>query len=361
MRTALTVVAQDLSGEVATIGEAVALARDGDTIVVKPGIYPESVTIDKDITVAGEGDPSAVVIEPTEDASRAPSDGADARFGLHLVDSDATVSDLTVRGFQAGMAVVVDGGAPTLDGIIVALRGDFTGATPATPHTGLAIGLRSRALVRGMTHQGYLSIDGGAAPTIEDSQLVETCLVITGAGTSPVVQGNTIVGCPSGWGISVGEGATPTVEDNDVSGGGFDVNDPGTNAVIHGNRIHDWDRGIDIGGGATATIEGNDIFANGHGIGLDHASPLIQSNRIHDNTAGVIMFGRCRADLRRQHDLWQRHQHPGRWWRRTADGGDQRRLPGVPRSFAVVGGHPGRSACRLRHRRGRTWRGAHHR
>ena len=43
-------------GDFATIGEAVAAARDGDTILVAPGTYDESVTVTKDITIRGDGD-----------------------------------------------------------------------------------------------------------------------------------------------------------------------------------------------------------------------------------------------------------------------------------------------------------------
>ena len=47
------VVAQDGSGDFVTITEAVDAAADGDTIMVKPGVYIEAVTIAKDITRVG--------------------------------------------------------------------------------------------------------------------------------------------------------------------------------------------------------------------------------------------------------------------------------------------------------------------
>ena len=50
-------VAQDGSGTVTTIAEGVAMAQDGDTVLVKPGTYHESVAITEDITLRGDGDP----------------------------------------------------------------------------------------------------------------------------------------------------------------------------------------------------------------------------------------------------------------------------------------------------------------
>ncbi len=41
--------------------------RDGDTVLVKPGTYLESIVITEDITLRGDGDPGTVVIEFTAD------------------------------------------------------------------------------------------------------------------------------------------------------------------------------------------------------------------------------------------------------------------------------------------------------
>ncbi len=77
--TPAIVVAQDGSGTVRTITEAVAMAADGDTILVKPGTYLGSIAITEDITLRGDGDRKAVVLEFAADGPR-------ARMGLRLRD-----------------------------------------------------------------------------------------------------------------------------------------------------------------------------------------------------------------------------------------------------------------------------------
>ena len=49
------VVAQDGSGDFPTIGEALSAAVDGDMILVEPGEYVESLVIDKEVTLSGDG------------------------------------------------------------------------------------------------------------------------------------------------------------------------------------------------------------------------------------------------------------------------------------------------------------------
>ena len=62
-------------GTVTTITEAVAMAADGDTILVKPGTYIEALVIDKDITLRGDGaDWSEVVIQVPPDAPLLPEE-----------------------------------------------------------------------------------------------------------------------------------------------------------------------------------------------------------------------------------------------------------------------------------------------
>ena len=42
------------------------MATDGDTIVVRPGVYDEQLVISNDITIRGDGDRADVVISPSE-------------------------------------------------------------------------------------------------------------------------------------------------------------------------------------------------------------------------------------------------------------------------------------------------------
>ena len=99
-------------GGYATITEAVEAAHDGDTVLVRPGRYEESVVVEgKTITIRGDGERDAIVV------------GWDRGPAFHLVDTRSTLSGLTIVGgdpdpplpeVEAGL--LVTGGAPRLDG-----------------------------------------------------------------------------------------------------------------------------------------------------------------------------------------------------------------------------------------------------
>ena len=65
-----------------TISAAVDSAEDGDTILVRPGIYPESVTITEDIVLRGEEPREEVVIEIPSDGPTFPTEFGPVIFGL---------------------------------------------------------------------------------------------------------------------------------------------------------------------------------------------------------------------------------------------------------------------------------------
>ena len=109
------VVAADASGHFLTLAEAVSAAVDGDRIVIRPGTYPGSVTVAKDVSIRGEGGRESVILVPDLDwTSGAPPDPRfyyfplterqteEWSFLLFLDRTEATVSDLTLRGAADG-------------------------------------------------------------------------------------------------------------------------------------------------------------------------------------------------------------------------------------------------------------------
>ena len=104
---ATLVVASDGSGDYGTIGSAVAAAHDGDTILVRPGRYVESIFVDgKDLTIAGDGEHGTVTGgsggSGTESPADAPSSDA-YPWAFALADGDVALSDLTIE--SAGDAI----------------------------------------------------------------------------------------------------------------------------------------------------------------------------------------------------------------------------------------------------------------
>ena len=151
-----------------TITEAVAAAEDGDTILVRPGVYAESVTITEDIKIRGEGPRDEVVIEIPTGGPTFPTEFGPKPFGLVIAGSDAEVSDLTVRAptSEAGadsfqfMGLAIDGGAPHIHDVTSDVSIGL-----AVWLTGASIGDRCRQRSRWKRH-----LPGSSSPIDDPSQ-----------------------------------------------------------------------------------------------------------------------------------------------------------------------------------------------
>jgi hypothetical protein len=87
-----------------TIGAAVRAAEDGATVSVQPGVYQESVVLDRDVTVVAAKGPGTVRIV------------APQRSALMLHGCAATIHGITVEAASAKeVAVLVKGGSPVLE------------------------------------------------------------------------------------------------------------------------------------------------------------------------------------------------------------------------------------------------------
>ncbi|HCF56591.1 MAG TPA: hypothetical protein DFS52_01170, partial [Myxococcales bacterium] len=73
----------------ATIGAALAGARDGDTLAVRPGTYRETLSIEREVTLRG-----------TRAAVVAPADGAQVAIDAR---ARSTIEGLSVRGAAVGL------------------------------------------------------------------------------------------------------------------------------------------------------------------------------------------------------------------------------------------------------------------
>lgn len=232
----IRVVAQDGTGEFATIGEAVATAIEGESVLIRAGTYDESVIVDKGITITGEGDRAGVVV--------APSAGTAA---FTFSGSGATLSNLTLRGTSA--PVVIVGGAPTLEGL-------FFDAV------------------------GGVALDGVSAAAAID----------VSGGSAAVIRANIVTG--GAIGVRVADG-TPILEANDVSGtttAGIQVD--GGAPVVTSNNVHDnLGSGVAILAGA-ATLSANAVSANTTGLLLGTgATPTLTGNTICGNATDVQVVG----------------------------------------------------------------------
>jgi len=291
-------------GGYATISAAVDAARDGDTVLVRPGRYEESVIVDgKTITIRGDGERDAIVV------------GSGHGPAFHLVETRSKLAGLTITGGrpdsepEVGAALRVTGGAPDLDrlrvtqGQGVVFEGGAAGAIEHSQIDGNACGI----LFHGIW------VQGGASPRIEENEVWASAgkaIEMGGAGTDPLVRANRI---HDGEGILVGEGACPRIEENEIWANrwsGISIIDAGTDPLVRANRIHDGEgEGIGVALGASPRIEDNEIWMRFIGITVGGAGtdPLIRANKVHDGKgpASIGIYVREGASPRiEENEIW---------------------------------------------------------
>lgn len=278
-----------------TIGSAIADARDGDTILVRPGTYAEHVALERRVTLSGDGPMGSVIL-------RAPAASGDAPpVALHLRGSDATVSDLTITGPEVASAIVVDGGAPTLRRLDVDLDGEQAGRLPRSPHENLVIDQRSRARVEDSTFDGFITIGGGSPVTFEGNRVVGGCVWVLGVGSDATIRDTSISDsrCPT-FAIGVKEGARPLVEGNTIDGGalyGIEVAGRGSDPVVRANTIRSVPIGMWTQSEAAPVITGNLIEGTETGLSISWTAAIVRDNVVRSNDVGVSVFGASDPEL----------------------------------------------------------------
>lgn len=312
------IVSGDGSGHFWSISDAISQAVDGDRIIVKPGEYEGSISIaGKDVSITGEGGPGAVTVRPTRDGPMSrpagytspsdfdSSDTFDAsnwvvpeewRYVFFLQDSDVHISNLSILGSRVGSAVIVDGGAPVLDDVIIDPDGAQPDGDPLEPHEALYVYGGSRATLQNSEAYALISIRDASKSTLRGNLIDGTCVLITGEGTNPLLTGNTIraqseVAHCGGFSIAINGGAAPQVDTNDIENDrhidGIIVLGPATAPTIQGNAIMGADVGIWVGGGARGYIARNNVTGANTGIEVVGSSPYLDTNSVFQNEVGV--------------------------------------------------------------------------
>lgn len=341
------IVAADGTGDVTTLGGGVAMARDGDTILVRPGEYIEVVTIAQDLKIRGDGDIESIVIRATDDGpsietgALASRPAADQRYAILIMEAAPTLSGLTFSGEPS--AVVAIGGAPTIvgnhfEGVGLGQEYEGTGERISEVVAGIsaiAVGGGSHATIsrNRVVDSGPIASFDLSEPTIEGNELTGGAHILGGFGdgaeirdnhieraswgiesrgdAAPLIVGNTIteVGLPihvdrgsafirdnriehgssSETGIRYHDGSG-TIEGNTVSGYARGVAVTGFDGAISGNTIDSGFDGVTLTDSA-GTVSGNQITAVFTGINLSRSSPDVLDNRIEGSVNGVSVAG----------------------------------------------------------------------
>jgi tRNA A-37 threonylcarbamoyl transferase component Bud32 len=149
-------------GQCMSLRVALRQARDGMRIVVLPGLYRESLVVDKDVIIEGRGEPGEVVVESPKGAC------------LVLDSARVGLASLTLRGAEGSpeAVLVASRGSITVDGCVLESRGG--------PCLGIAKGTAD-PLLRGCTIRGQ----GPSGVQAEPGTLVrlEGCVLDGAFGT----------------------------------------------------------------------------------------------------------------------------------------------------------------------------------
>ena len=275
-----------------TITEALAVAGDGDTIIVHEGTYDGfKVSVKTDLTIMGIGNP---------------------------VVSGGTVG----VGTDTALIGVEDSENITIEGLTVDATGIVATPFAAILYTGSTGTIQDNTIQNiGDLGQdaGAIRVDGGGSIAILDNTISEfnKSGIMVGDVLSVQIEGNIISTtnynlAPNG--IQVGyvmdpTATTGTVNNNQVSGchwSGYNLEEyeltwtgsgilviaPNSTLEISGNEVQSCDVGLDIEAGTetliTTLITNNNVHDNSYGFVLWNANPIINCNNIYQNTlAGV--------------------------------------------------------------------------
>ncbi len=236
--------------------DASAAAQPGESILIRRGVYTESLTIDKPLELVGDGDRDDVTIEVS-----------DANVILWSA-ANGLISNLTLR--QRGgnyYCVAISQGSPDLEECDISSQGN-------------------------------------------------ACVSIYGEGARPRVRRNHIHDS-KGTGVFVYEHGQGLIEDNDIAANvfmGIQIQ-TGSAPTLRQNRIHDnLSDGVLVVADGQGLFEENDIFANAvAGIEIrEGGKSTVRRNRINRNTHQAIWVHDNGGGTFEQNDL--RDNNGGAWF-----------------------------------------------
>ena len=315
-------------GDARTIGEGIAKAKTGARVLVRSGIYAESLTVDRPLSIVGFDPGAPPVIAPARSPCvtlrsegvelahfviRAPAtEAAGAASCLTVSRGASLIEDVSVAAGKTPALLVSGGAAPRISG------SHFVADTgPAVLFTGGAAGSLANTTLAAAAGPA-LVVRGGSAPEVVENDF-EGGGVVVAEGARPVLQENRLAGV-RGSAIEIASGAAPSVRANAIerpaeagifvhdAGGGRIADNrieaPGLSGIVVtraarpelvGNTVRNAkEHGVLVVEGGGGAIEGNTIEgAQGHGIAVGPGSDVrVGENRLENNRKPQLLDGR---------------------------------------------------------------------
>ena len=277
-------VSQTEAGHPSTIGEALAMASPGATIVVQPGTYHEQLRLTGDVSVVAEEGRSTVTV-----------DGGTG-VAVFVAGGAASVRGLTLRGGGSDLpAVQVGRGSLTVVECDVAANGAVAVHVPGGE-------LRMRdSRVSNPGGAGFL-MDQGATGTVTGTTIsdVGSSAIVIAAGAEPVFQRCVISGA-RGAGLLSTRGGRGLVEDCDFSGidgPALAVESDGATRIVRA-VVHDTPGAGVLVAGGTPVLDGCEVRAVGaHGIVVSgDGNPVVRDYQVRGAAGhGLLVLERATGE-----------------------------------------------------------------
>jgi F-box protein 11 len=261
-------------GDFTTVNEAIKAARPGDRILIRPGLYLESLMIDKPMEIVGDGLTADIHIE-----------ARDANV-VTFRASIGRIANLTLR--QAGGGSIWYG-VDIAQGRLELEDCDITSQSSSCVaiHNGADPRLRRNTIHDG--HSYGVDIYNQGRGVLEDNDIIANTFagVLIGTGGDPTLRRNTIRDGHSD-GVLVNNQGRGVLEDNDIianTGPGVSIG-TGGDPTLRRNTIRDGHSdGVYIYAQGQGVLEDNDITGNaGQGISTwSDGNPTLRRNRISGN------------------------------------------------------------------------------
>jgi parallel beta-helix repeat protein len=237
-------------GDFTTISEAIKKARPGDRILVRPGLYTESLVINKPLEVLGDG--------PVSDIQVHARDASVVVFRANI----SRIANLTLRqtgGKGIWHGVDIGQGRLELEGCDITSRSSACVAI----HGGADPRLRRNTIHDGKSAGVYVYDQG--LGILEDNDITANAYagVEIRTGSNPTLRRNTIHHGKQG-GVFVHDRGLGILEDNDITANGeagVEIRTSG-NPTLRRNRINlNEHQAVQIQGGR-GVVEDNDLTGN---------------------------------------------------------------------------------------------------
>ncbi len=278
------VVAADGSGGYVSISDAVAAHPAGSVIFVRPGIYHESLTVDHDVRLVGDGPLEEIIVQAT------------GIYALRISAAGVGIANITFTGglvpsAEANAIIVVEAGRLLMEKCVV--RAD------ATPNGIIMYGRDTDAVLQRCTIERSagvgVSISDDATATLEECRILAhaTAGVQIARGANPRLRQCIVRDAPTGVEVSEeGRGVLDTCRIS-ACGNGVIVHHGG-DPTLQRCRITDNERnGITIFDGGRGTYDACNIEANNVGLFIgDNGDPTMRQCTIIGNRDVAISAAR---------------------------------------------------------------------